>query len=130
MVWVGLTHAVRGSNEEKNELFWSNTNAILDSLKRGDHPGFLGHSVREEILGNTSWTMTVWKDEASLDAFVSSPVHTQAMRKARSALIDASFARVQRTAKDIPLPWDEVEKILAEHSKDYVTRNYNNEYKQ
>jgi heme-degrading monooxygenase HmoA len=47
----------------------------------GDQPGLLGHAVRFEIFGNKAWTMTAWKDEASLTAFVRSPAHRAAVRR-------------------------------------------------
>ena len=121
LVVVGLTKAVRGKDARKNKLFWDNTMAVIDSLKRGEHPGLLGHAVRVEILGKASWTMTVWKDEESLNNFVRSPIHQKAIREGFAALKDAKFARVKRAVKDIPLSWTEVETILTAQNARYTT---------
>ncbi|MEL6607194.1 MAG: hypothetical protein AAFP88_03020 [Bacteroidota bacterium] len=121
LVVVGLTKAVRGKDARKNRLFWNNTKAVIDSLKRGEHPGLLGHAVRVEILGKASWTMTVWKDEESLNNFVRSPIHQKAIREGFAALQDANFARVKRALKDIPLSWAEVEAILTAQNARYTT---------
>jgi len=59
--------------------FFKDTKAVLATM--ADQPGLLGHAVRFEIFGNKAWTMTAWKDEASLTAFVRSPAHREAVRR-------------------------------------------------
>jgi heme-degrading monooxygenase HmoA len=113
------------------------TNAVLDNSKRGPFddftrqtveslpgtPGYIGHSVRTVILGNEVWTMTVWRDEQALDAFVESPVHQQAIRQGLAAVTSARFLRFEWPTRSVPPSWDEVlERLKNAEVIDYTKR--------
>jgi hypothetical protein len=57
--------------------------------------------------------MTVWRDKASLDAFVRSEVHTEAIRMGMPAVKTAQFLRFEWPAQDVPPSWGEVERRLS-----------------
>ncbi|MBV5292149.1 MAG: antibiotic biosynthesis monooxygenase [Curvibacter lanceolatus] len=74
-------------------------------------PGIVGYSVRSRVLGHEVWTATVWRDDASIDAFVRSPEHLTAVRQGSSAIAKVEYHRVQVRVSDLPLDWS---RVLAE----------------
>ncbi|MCK6552240.1 DUF3291 domain-containing protein [Myxococcota bacterium] len=102
------------------------TNAKLDGRARGDfdlhtkriiasldaQPGFIGASVRTRLFGDEVWTMTAWDDEASLDAFVTSRVHLDGMKKGSAAVTAARFARIEVPRRELPLSWARAVELL------------------
>lgn len=109
-VVVGLTYVEVGEDSTKNKIFWKSTFALKNKLK--DYPGYIGGSIRKEIFGNKGWTMSVWKDEESLEKFVYGDRHQAAIEEGSPALIKTKFARIKVKRKDIPLSWDKVEELL------------------
>jgi heme-degrading monooxygenase HmoA len=116
LVTVGMTHVTNGDDSKKNDVFWDHTYAVIDSLPT--HAGYLGHKVRKEIFGNEAWTMTVWKDEESLNGFVRGDKHGEAIQNGLDAVAKARFVRFTIERSKIPLPWDEAEKIMNEKGRD------------
>lgn len=109
-VWIGLTNAqLDGSNRA---AFDDYTNRVIRDLPNRE--GHIGHSVRTRVFGNEVWTMTVWRDEAALNAFVRAPVHREAMREGISAVKSARFARFAWPASQVPPSWDEAKRRLSE----------------
>jgi quinol monooxygenase YgiN len=109
-VVVAVTHAILDPANRRE--FDRQSRLVIDSLP--SHPGHIGHSVATRILGNEVWTLTVWTDAASLDAFVSSPVHTQAIRSGLPAVISARFLTTSWPADQVPPPWKEIDRRLAD----------------
>lgn len=107
-VWVGITNAQVDSGTRG--VFDDFTRQTIESLPSND--GYIGHSVRARVLGNEVWTMTIWRDEASLDAFVSSPTHRAAMRKGLPPVIRAKFLRFEHPTSEVPPTWDDMLKRL------------------
>ena len=116
-VVVGLTKAVIGTDRKKNKDFDRNLWNVVARLNA--QPGLIGYSVRKQIFGSEMWTMTVWKDEASLIAFVQSQSHTRAIQEGDEALTDSSFVRVRVDAESIPLEWDQVIAWIDEHGRPF-----------
>jgi heme-degrading monooxygenase HmoA len=118
-VVVGITNARIAPG--KRALFNDHTQRVIDSLNGND--GYIGHSVRLRLLGSEAWTMTAWRDEAALDAFVRSPVHREAMREGTASLTSARFMRMEWPAAEMPPPWREILKRLeAAPEKSYGDR--------
>ena len=114
-VVVALTHAMIGDSRGN---FDRAVRRVADSLEQ--QPGLIGYSLRKHVLGNEAWTLTVWRDEASLEAFVRSPAHQQAMRDATGELALASFRRIELPAAEIPLDWTTALDYLAAPQKTYA----------
>ena len=113
-VVVALTHAVVGDSRRN---FDRGVEGVVDSLE--SQPGLIGYSLRRELLGNEAWTLTVWRDEASLDAFVRSPAHRQAIQNGMGDITTASFRRIELPAAKIPIDWESALEYLAAPQKTY-----------
>ena len=113
-VVVALTHAMLG---EQRRNFDRGVERVVDSLAQ--QPGLIGYSLRRELFGNEAWTMTVWRDEASLDAFVRSSAHQQAIREGAGDLAGANFRRFELPAAELPIDWDTALAYLATSQRSY-----------
>ena len=113
-VIVALTHAVLGDSRRH---FDQGVDRVVASLDQ--QPGLIGYSLRKELFGNEAWTLTVWRDTASLEAFVRSGAHRQAMQTGSAELAAASFRRVEVPAAEIPIDWGTALEYLAEPQKSY-----------
>ncbi len=120
-VTIGLTLAITGKDRAQNKVFWHHVKTVQQSLADGNHTGLIGFSIRREIFGHRAWTMTVWKDGESLDAFVMSEVHQKAMEGGSEALTGSSFARIIYPGDRLPLSWEEAEGLLEREGRHYGT---------
>lgn len=100
---AAITEAQLGADRAARSRFWDGTRRVEQALMQ--QPGFLGYSIRREILGNRAWTMTVWQSEADLLRFVQSEVHREAIRIGRAALVSGRFARVPLAPGEKSLSW-------------------------
>lgn len=116
-VLVVLTEAVLRDDRAGSGAFWDNVSKVRKSLE--DQPGFIGYSIRRELLGDRAWTMTVWANEASVAAFVASPTHQTAIREGLGALKATGFARLEMKREEVPLNWDRAVEVLAESDRRY-----------
>ncbi len=106
LVVVSATEHRPGMRSE----FFKDTKAVLATM--GEQPGLLGHAVRFEIFGNKAWTMTAWKDEASLTAFVRSPAHREAVRRSGETAQNIRFASAEMPLGALPMSWEEARRRL------------------
>ncbi|MDJ0779791.1 MAG: antibiotic biosynthesis monooxygenase [Gammaproteobacteria bacterium] len=113
-VIVALTHAVLG---ERRQAFDRQVGLVADTLP--SQQGLIAYSLRKELLGNEAWTMTVWRDEESLQRFVRSSAHQQAIRSSAGELAAVRFSRFEVPASSLPLGWDEALEYLAGNSAAY-----------
>lgn len=115
-VMVGITNAqVDGATRG---VFDEYTRKTIESLPM--NPGFIGYSVRSRVLGNEVWTMTIWRDEASMEQFVGSPVHRAAMREGLAPVRRARFLRFELETSEVPPRWEDVlRRLEATEFKDY-----------
>lgn len=116
-VYVGLTNGSLQDGKDKGKVFYRYSGNVIDSLD--NQAGLIGHKRRKKIFGNEFWTMTVWEDEASLDAFVKSDVHQTAMREAFPLVSVARFARIELPIEEIPISWERADEILDTHGRTY-----------
>lgn len=115
-VMIGITHAIVDGKNRKQ--FDKHTRLVIKSLPQ--HDGYVGHRVRTRIFGNEVWTMTVWQDERSLDAFVRAPIHREAIKQGLGGVKSAQFLRFEYPAADVPPSWDEViERLKSEPFVNY-----------
>jgi heme-degrading monooxygenase HmoA len=103
-VVVAVTHAVLdGSNRRPFDEYSAK---VVRSLPSQD--GFVGYSLRSRIAGNEVWTMTVWRDEAALDAFVSSEAHEAAIASGLQSVVSGQFTRFECPVDDCPPKWSSI----------------------
>jgi heme-degrading monooxygenase HmoA len=103
-VWVAVTYAVLDNSSRGT--FDDYSRKVVESLPQND--GYIGHSVRAKLLGNKMWTMTVWRDEPSLNSFVRSPLHREAVRKGLGGVLRGKFLRFEHPTDAAPPSWDDV----------------------
>ena len=119
-VVVGITHVTTGDDSSRNEIFWDHTMRVVDSLPA--HKGYLGHKIRKQLFGNEAWTMTVWKDEKALQNFISGEKHSDAIQNGLDAVVKARFVRLMISKSDVPMSWDDAEKMMDEKGRDLYGR--------
>ncbi len=115
-VIVVLTHATLS---ESRRNFDSEVGIVADSLAVRD--GLIGYSLRKELLGNEAWTMTVWRDEAALAAFVASNAHQNAIVNSAHELAAVRFKRFEVDVSELPITW---EQALAKLEADISIETY------
>lgn len=120
-VIVGVTNVITGDDSKKNKLFWHHTMRVVNSLTSND--GYLGHKIRKQIFGHEGWTMTVWRNEESLNSFLKGDIHRQAMQNGLDAVKEGRFVRFSIEKSKIPISWKEVEKIMNEKGRDLYFKN-------
>lgn len=108
-VVVAVTHALLDGSNRRD--FDAHSRLVVASLPQ--HQGYIGHSVRTSIFGNEVWTMTVWRDQHSLDEFMRSPVHTEAIKRGLSAVLRGQFERFDWPREQVPPSWQDVDQHLA-----------------
>jgi heme-degrading monooxygenase HmoA len=113
-VWVAVTYAVLDNSSRGT--FDDYSRKVVESLPQND--GYIGHSVRAKLLGNKMWTMTVWRDEPSLNSFVRSPLHREAVRKGLGGVLRGKFLRFEHPTDAAPPSWDEVRAQM--HAIEYI----------
>ena len=75
------THAKSG--QQGHGEVYRQTGKLLDTWRDSmeGQPGMIGHSIRRTIGGEKARTMTIWEDEASINAFVRGATHRTAVRE-------------------------------------------------
>jgi len=99
-VVLAVTHAVL--DPETRGDFDDYIFAVADTLD-GAVPGLVGYSIRKEIFGDEVWTMSVWRDDASLETWSRSPKHREAIAKVGGAIVTLRTGRF-RVPAEAPLP--------------------------
>ena len=116
-VIVAVTEAKLVADLDAHAVFWSRSRDVVRSLAA--RPGLVGYSMRLEPLGTRVWTMTVWRDDESLAAFLADPTHRRAQSDGLPSLADGRFLRVRATRGQAPLAWDEALGRLAKDGRGY-----------
>ena len=69
--------------------------------------GMLGYSVLARPLSKRFWTLSAWKDEAALRAFVHYPPHVRIMTALTAHMSETKFVRWMVNGSELPLRWDD-----------------------
>ena len=69
--------------------------------------GLLGFSVLARPLSKRFWTLSAWKDEAALRAFVQHPPHVRLMAALAPHMDETKFVRWTVKGSQLPLRWDD-----------------------
>ena len=105
LLTVAITEAHHAAIGRDRSNFWHHTKAVAKQMDQ--HSGLVQYALRRELFGTRAWTLSVWKDEDSLNRFYWSRVHAQAMAVATDGLSGGKFARLQIPASEIAeLSWD------------------------
>ena len=109
-VVVALTTATLDS--ARRLAFDAHVSEVLRELP--GHEGLIGFSARKELFGDRVWTMTVWRDEESLDRFVDSTVHRRAMSAGSPAMVSFRSRSLEVPVDEVPLAWGRAIELLDE----------------
>lgn len=85
--------------------FLLHTLRITAQLRRS--PGLLGYALRAEPLAGRFWTLSAWRDEESLDAFVRTPPHARTMTALAARMGATRFIRWTLAGAQLPPGWDD-----------------------
>jgi quinol monooxygenase YgiN len=69
--------------------------------------GLLGYSVLTQPLSKRFWTLSAWKDEAALSAFVQHEPHLRLMAALAPHMDKSKFVRWTVKGSQLPLRWDD-----------------------
>lgn len=64
--------------------------------------GLIGHSSGAKLADFEFWSVTVWRDELALQAFVRTQPHTRIMEVMRPAVVRSEFIRWQVDGTSVP----------------------------
>ena len=103
-VVVAATHAI--VRREGRGAFEAGSARVVESLQR--QPGLLGYSLRRHLWRDEFWTLTVWRDDAAREAFVSAAAHRGAVADAGSALTAVYYVHYEMPAAESPPRWGAV----------------------
>lgn len=109
-VIVALTNATVIPDNRK--AFDDYTRRVVRILP--EQPGLIGYAVRTRPFGHEVWTMTVWRSEADVEAFLESDTHRAAIREGITGVHTARFHRFRIPPDQVPPSWDDVKARLAE----------------
>ncbi len=96
---------------------WAQRRRFWDAIPKiqaeiAEAPGFIGSSLRVALSGKRAWTLTVWKDEASIAAFLRGPAHRRAISIGAPLLKRASAARGALAPDAFPPQWNTALQML------------------
>ena len=83
--------------------FLRTTRTVTDQLEGS--PGAVGYSVSAHLTRKQFWTLSVWRDAASLTAFARGEPHHGVMRRYQADLPGFRSARWTIAAGDLPPKW-------------------------
>ena len=69
--------------------------------------GLLGYSFLARPVSKRFWTLSVWKDETALQAFVKDPPHLYIMTALAPHMSETKFVRWTVKGSQLPLLWDD-----------------------
>jgi len=67
----------------------------------------IGYSFKARLLVRHFWTLSVWVDDASLQAFVNAPPHRDMMQALVPHMGPTRFVRWTVRGVDVPVGWEE-----------------------
>lgn len=78
---------------------------IYDQLQRTD--GLIGFSMRAQPMRKQYWTLSLWRDEAAMMAFVHTRPHLDIMKLMHGRMAQTAFRSWTVTTPDQSLDWSE-----------------------
>lgn len=74
----------------------------------GEGGGLLWYALRADLVPNEYWTVSAWRSDAALTAFVRAEPHAGIMRHRRGSLTGFESARWTVPASELPIAHDEI----------------------
>jgi quinol monooxygenase YgiN len=68
-------------------------------------PGLVGYALDADIFRKTFWTLSAWRDDASLQAFVQSEPHRAVMTRIHPLMNQPAFAFDRVPGRELPPKW-------------------------
>src|SRR5688572_15690236 len=90
--------------------FLAASSAVARQARRS--PGFVGLRLRAQFRSRHFWTVTAWRDEASMIEFVRADPHRATMRRFARRMESSTSARWWSPAADGVPGWDAVARWL------------------
>jgi heme-degrading monooxygenase HmoA len=78
---------------------------IRRQLKRTD--GLIGFGLDANLVRRTFWTLSVWRNADSLDAFARTNPHAAHVKRIRPLMNATTFVTWTTTGDQLPVTWDE-----------------------
>jgi quinol monooxygenase YgiN len=69
--------------------------------------GLIGYSLLAKPFRGRYWTLSAWRDEQALAAFIRQPPHVEAMRELRKVLSGFTTIRWKAPGGQLPPDWDD-----------------------
>lgn len=69
--------------------------------------GLVAYSLLARPIAKNFWTLSVWEDEASLQAFIYDPPHERLMTSLTPHMGQTKFVRWTVKGSELPLAWDD-----------------------
>jgi heme-degrading monooxygenase HmoA len=85
--------------------FFRFVRAIRQQLARSE--GLIGYSLWAKPIAKRYWTLSVWRDEAALTAFMHASPHLEIMTKLRRDMNPTTFVRWTVRGSEAPVPWED-----------------------
>lgn len=85
--------------------FFAYTRQVVTQLETAD--GLLGYSLLARPLSKRFWTLSVWKNEDALRAFVQHLPHVRITNALAPHMDKTRFVRWTVKGSDLPLRWDD-----------------------
>jgi Domain of unknown function (DUF3291) len=69
--------------------------------------GLIGYGLDAHLLRRTFWTLSVWEDEAALDAFAHGQPHAGKIAQIRPWMAGSTFVAWTAGSDQLPVTWDQ-----------------------
>jgi heme-degrading monooxygenase HmoA len=90
--------------------FFRFVRAIRRQLSNSD--GLIGYSLWAKPIAKRYWTLSVWRDETSLAAFMRASPHREIMARLRPDMEATTFVRWTVKGSDTPVAWEDAVRRL------------------
>lgn len=114
---LSVTHVTLKREQAARDVFFAAVKRVDAVMEQ--QPGLIGHGKRLELFGDEAWTISAWRSDEDVSAFVRSPIHRQAMQDAAGTYIDARVARIMMPAEDVPVSWQQALATLDDNARQY-----------
>ncbi|MFE3022915.1 hypothetical protein [Nocardia tengchongensis] len=77
-------------------------------------PGALGVALKAEMFKGTFWTYSAWDDKSAIYTYARTEPHKSTVERKRKVMQEATFVFFKAPANELPLPWPEIRRRIAE----------------